>query len=126
MMWRKYLAISLVLVLCAIPVTGLTWAPAGKICEQGDLEGIWNVEVWAGDPSGNQRWDQCTLTIDADGFIAPQGTYTDFMGDMADVTGGQLTISADCVVEGTIDTSTGTLHVERGGIVENRLILDKQ
>lgn len=125
-MWRKCLVISLGLALCAIPVIGFTWEPAGKICEQEELEGVWDVEVWAGDASGNQYWDQCTLTIGPSGFIEAQGTYTDFMGTIADITGGQFTISADCVIQGTIETSNGPLNVERGGMIENRLILDKE
>jgi len=125
-MWRNFFIIISLLAFAMVPVAAFSWTSDSLTCEQQDLEGTWNVKVWAGDPSGNQQWDQCTLTIGADGFIEPQGTYTDFIGANADITGGQLTISSNCVIQGTIETSNGNLDVERGGIIADQLILDKQ
>jgi hypothetical protein len=125
-MWGKLVvAFLILLLLSAVFSTASAWESNLGSCEQTDLEGTWSVEIWAGDPSGNQYWDQCTLTVGQGGSIEA-GTYTNFMGQTADVTGGQLTISSDCVVQGTIETSSGSLDVERGGIIADQLILDKQ
>lgn len=125
-MWRNVSIIFAVLAFMLIPLTASSWTSNRTTCDQQGLEGTWDVEIWAGDPSGNQLWDKCTLTIGPSGFIEAQGTYTDCMGWTADITGGQLTISSDCVVQGTIETSIGSLPVERGGVVMDQLILDKQ
>jgi hypothetical protein len=117
-MGRKSLAISLTLVLGLIPAMTLAWTSPWIGCDQQNLEGTWSADVWAGDASGIQRWDKCTLTVDLAGVIQPAGTYTDTVGDSAEITGGQLTISAGCMIEGAIETSAGTVWVERGGIVE--------
>ena len=44
-----------------------------------------------------------------------------FCGDRT-VTGGQLTLTAGCVIEGYIETSAGTIYVERGGADQNGFI----
>ena len=118
-MCRRCLVIGIVAFfsLALLPVS--TWAN----CEQADLEGTWNVEVWGGCPSGTQCWDQCTLTIGADGTVAAVGTYIDCFGVSCQVTGGQLTLYPDCSIEGAIVTSSGTTQVGPGAIVADQLIL---
>ena len=39
------------------------------------------------------------------------------------ITGGQLTISSGCVIQGTIETSNGTLYVHNGAILDDKLVL---
>ena len=101
--------------LAFIVPTGSAWAE----CQ--DLQGTWDAEVWAGNASGTQHWDQCSLIIAPNGLIQPGGTYTDYLGESANVTGGQLTMNSECEIAGTIETSEGTIYVERGSIGEGRL-----
>jgi hypothetical protein len=122
-MWRKCLVISLILACFTMPGPGFTWESPWAPCQQQDLEGIWDAEVWAGDASGTQCWDQCTLSIDAGGLIASEGTYTTCMGETSSVIGGQLTMNGDCELAGTIETSECTIYVERGAIGGNQLFL---
>ena len=118
-MQRKYLMVSLVLTISFILLPVSTWA----LCEQADLEGTWNTEVWGGCPSGTQCWDQCTLTIGADGSIQAIGTNIDCFGVSSDILGGQLTVYPGGRIEGTIVTSSGSLQVGPGGIIGDRLVL---
>ena len=118
MMGQKSFVFSLILMVSVIPAIGLGWTSPWTPCEQQGLEGEWNVDVWAGDTSGSQSWDKCTLTVDSAGFVQAGGTYTNCLGESTEITGGQLIISAGCVIEGTIETSEGTVSVERGGIAE--------
>jgi len=118
-MLRKWVVIFLVLGVCVIPVTGFAWPSDHGTCDQQALEGTWNADVWTPDSSDTQAWDQCTLTIAPDGAVTAGGTYVDAFGTSSEVTGGHLTISSDCVIQGTIYTSNGTLNVERGGILQD-------
>lgn len=119
-MSRKLLMISWVLACSLILVSGSAWAT----CQ--DLEGTWNAEVWAGGAAGTQHWEQCTgLTIAPGGNITPGGTYTDALGDTLNITGGELSVNTECEIAGTIETSDGTISVERGSIGENGLFFDK-
>ncbi len=118
-MWRKSLIVALLLAFSVMLLSG----PAWTACP--DLEGTWSAEIWAGDPSGTQYWDQCVLmTVDSGGFIQAGGTYfTTRTGETSDVTGGQLTMNANCEIEGTIETSDGTVYVEHGAVAGDRLFL---
>ena len=118
-MWQRCLMITMVFCvsLALLPVS--TWA----LFTQTDLEGTWNTEVWGGCPSGTQCWDQCTLTIGADGTIQSGGTYIDCFGVNSQITGGQLTVYPGSRIQGTIVTSNGTLEVGPGAIVGDQLIL---
>lgn len=118
-MCRKFLVIGIVALigLAFLPVS--TWAISG----QADLEGTWNVEVWGGCPSGTQCWDECTLTIGADGTIEPGGTYIDCFGTSSQINGGQLIVSPSGEIEGSIVTSNGTVEVGPGGFIGENLVL---
>lgn len=114
---------SLMMVVAFCLTLCLLTSPAWAILDQQDLEGTWNTEVWGGSPSGNQCWDQCTLTIGADGTIQAAGTYTDCFGVNSEITGGQLTVYPGFRIEGTIVTSSATIHVGAGGIIGDKLVL---
>ena len=117
-MCRKSLIVALLLAFSVMLLSG----PAWTTCP--DFEGTWDSEIWAGDTSGAQYWDQCILTVDSGGFIQAEGTYfTTRTGETSDVTGGQLTMNANCEIEGTIETSNGTVYVERGAVAGDRLYL---
>ena len=118
-MGRKTLIVALVWACTVFFFTGSAWATCP------DIEGTWDAEVWAGNASGTQHWNQCTLTISPTGLIEPGGTYTDFIGETSDITGGQLTMNGDCEIQGTIETTSGTVSVQRGAISENKLFFDK-
>lgn len=123
-MWRKSFIVALVFAFGTIPLyPASAWISDWEMCEQQDLEGNWDAEVWAGDSSGNQFWDQCTLTVGPDGLIHAEGTYNNHIGESSDVTGGQLTINAECVIEGYIETSGGTVYVQHGAVDSDRLLL---
>ena len=121
-MWRRVLIIGMVFVFGLILVQ-----PTGAFdgideeflpCEQADLEGTWNVEVGAVDEFGSHTcWEPCNLTISATGSIEQGGTYNDCSGVSSDITGGQLTLSYGCVIEGYIETSNGTVTIGTGGVV---------
>lgn len=120
MMWRKFLIISVVLALSMVLLTQPGWA----ICEQQDLEGNWTVRV--GTPDGFGRhwcWADCNMTISSGGIIEQGGTHIDCLGVSSEITGGQLTISLDCGIEGTIITSNGTLSIATGAIVGDEIVL---
>ena len=59
------------------------------------------------------------------GDIEPGGTYTDCLGDTLDIIGGQLSMNSECEIAGIIETSDGTIYVERGSIGEGRLFFAK-
>ena len=119
-MWRKTLIICLFFSVGLILPSASVWAA----CDQGDLEGAWSVEVWGGSEGGINCWDLCTLTIGADGAIASGGIYTDCYGVDSNVTGGRLTMLPNCLIQGTIVTSTTTINVGPGAITgEGQLCL---
>ena len=118
-MWHKSLTILVVLFSTLMLFPGSSWA----LCDQADLEGTWDVEVWGGCPSGTQCWDQCTLTIASDGSIQAAGTYTDCFGATSNITGGQLAVYPGCEIQGTIITSNGTTEVGPGGFIGEKLVL---
>jgi hypothetical protein len=95
-------------------------------CEQVDLQGTWSVRVGAKDEFGNHLcWESCSLTVDALGIVEASGTYEDCSEVTSDIAGGELTISSGCVIEGTIETSNGTVNVATGAIVGNELVLGR-
>ena len=130
-MWRKSLIISMVFVFGMMLLTPCTWSDfeedQGFIpCEQVDLEGTWSVRVGAKDEVGNHLcWESCGLTVDALGVVEASGTYVDCSEVTSDITGGQLDLSSGCVIEGTIETSNGTVYVTTGAIVEDELVLGR-
>jgi len=133
-MWRKCFTISIVFVFAmSLAVIPSTWAAEGDEgptsfvpCEQADLQGTWSVRVGAKDESGNHLcWEPCTLSVDAAGVIHPNGSYEDCWGVVSDITGGALTLSSGCVIDGYIETSNGTVNVLTGALVENELVLGK-
>jgi hypothetical protein len=121
-MWRRYLIMVMVFVVSLFVLMGSTWA-----YEQQDLEGTWDVYVWTWSvacPFGNQCWDRCDLTIDSQGNVQPAGTYCYWLGGSAAVNGGALTVSGAGEIQGTIETSDGTLNVYGGAIERDELVLE--
>ena len=112
MMRRRCLIIGMAFAFGMILLAPSAWAT----CEQQDLEGTWNVEVWGGALPGGQCWDKCTLTISSGGNIQQAGTYIDCLGVSSQITGGYLTISSNCLIEGEIYTTNGTLYISSGAM----------
>ena len=121
-MGRKLLVALSMLVLCGIPLVAFSWTSDSISCQVQDLGGTWAVQVWGGDGPDGQCWDQCDLTVDADGIILA-GTYVDCLGGASNVIGGQLTVSSGCVIEGVIETESGLVDVANGGIIEDKMVL---
>jgi len=119
---RKWLAVLLVLLLCGTPLVAFTWTSDSVTCQVQDLAGTWAAEVWGGEGPDGQCWDQCELTVDADGIVLA-GTYVDCLGSASNVIGGQLTISPGCVIEGVLETDNGPVEVANGGIIEDVMVL---
>ena len=121
-MWRRFLIIGMVFVF-GLALSLPTWAFDGideefVPCTQADLEGTWTVEVGVKDELGNHVcWEVCNLTIGATGAVQQGGTYIDCLDVSSEVTGGQLTLSYGCVIQGCIETSNGTVTIGTGGVV---------
>jgi hypothetical protein len=121
-MWRRFLIIGMVFAFGLI-IAQPTWTFDGideafVPCDQADLEGTWSVEVGVKDEFGNHVcWEVCNLTISSTGAVQQGGTYIDCLDVSSEVTGGQLTLSHGCVIEGYIETSNGTVYIDTGGIV---------
>ena len=121
-MWRRFLIIGMVFAFGLI-LSQPTWAFDGideefVPCAQADLEGTWSVEVGVKDEFGSHVcWEVCDLTISSTGAVQQGGTYTDCLDVSSEVTGGQLTLSYGCVIEGYIETSNGTVTIGTGGVV---------
>ena len=112
-MLRNLLMVPVVLVLSLFLVTSSPWA-----CEQQDLEGTWLVVACNTNEMGDHCVEHGEVTVSAGGSIS--GTYVDCAGVSSQITGGQLSLSPDCVIEGSIQTASGTLNVETGAIVGDR------
>ena len=100
-----------------------TGVSRGQPPEQEDLKGTWPARVWAGTVQMRQCWVDCTLKIGRRGDIQPGFKCMPCIGKEETINGGQLTISADGMIEGTIETNRATWIIERGGIVDEELIL---
>jgi hypothetical protein len=117
-MFRKGIVVLVVLLFVA--ATGIAFAWVTQTCQQ-SIEGTWDAEIWNGEITGEQCWDQCDLTVASDGSILAVGSYADCGGQNYAITGGQLTISAGCVIEGVIETDGGPVDVANGGIIEDKM-----
>jgi hypothetical protein len=121
-MWGRFLIIGMVFAF-GLSLSQSTWAFDGideefVPCAQADLEGTWSVEVGVKDEFGNHVcWEVCNLMISSTGAVQPGGTYIDCLEVSSEVTGGQLSLSYGCVVEGYIETSNGTVTIDTGGVV---------
>lgn len=131
-MCQKSLIVGMVFVFSLVFLSPYTWAaegltPEGFVpCEQVDLQGTWSVRVGAKDASGNHLcWEPCSLTVGALGVVQAGGTYTDCSQIASDITGGELIISSGCVIEGCIETSSGTIYVATGAVVDDQLVLGR-
>ena len=91
--------------------------------DQEDLKGTWKAKVWAGTFEGQQCWVICTLEIGRRGDIQPGAKCMPCTGKEENINGGQLTMSSDGLIEGTIETNRGAWYIERGGIVNEELVL---
>ena len=121
-MWRIFWIIVMVFALSLGP----SQMPAGAGCEQAELEGTWSIDVdfSATNCLGDYSLHCFQVQIDANGVI--QNTGATILSDCESwtITGGQLNLLPTCVIEGYIQTSRGTLSVERGGTNgENTLVL---
>ena len=118
-MWQRLLIVTTVFVFGITFFCPSSGFAEGVACEQADLEGTWSVIVGAMDEFGNHVcWEECTLTLDVNGFIQPAGTYLDCSQATADITAGQLLISVGCLIEGTVETSNGSIHIDTGAVSE--------
>jgi hypothetical protein len=120
MMWQKVVMIGIVVAFSVVPLTASSWVS----CEQQDLEGTWDVSA-CGDTDcfGDHCLDCSQLQIGSDGIIQNTGATIETRCGTLTVTSGQLTLSSDCVITGTIETSSRTLFVDTGAIVGNDLSL---
>jgi hypothetical protein len=126
-MLRRLLVIASLLAFVVAPSIGSAWVSGWTPFSQQDLQGTWEVQVWGGCPSGTQCWNQCTLTISSDGSVQSGGIYTDCSGAGFEILGGQLSLSPDGDVVGTIEIDSQTLSIGPGAILEEgQLILSSE
>jgi len=137
MMGRRCLIMVMVFVMSLFVLMPSTWAKDGEdpdaawttgvsrglAYEQEDLKGTWTTKVWAGSVEGKQCWVICTIEIGRRGDLQPGARCMPCIGKEETINGGKLTISADGMIQGTIETNRGTWYIERGGIVDEELIL---
>lgn len=118
-MRRNLIIFLVILIAAATPAMGLAWVSENRTCQQQDIAGTWDVEVWGEAVEGIQCWHQCSLTIDPDGNV--QGTFMDCGGAASfNVSSGQLLIDAGCVIQGEIQLDDDTLiPLGPGGITED-------
>ena len=126
MMWRTCLIVGVLLAL--VSTAGSAWAFGGASpCQQSELQGTWDIHIGVGgtDCPGDYSLEGLQVQIDANGMIQATGATLQSRCGSQTVTGGQLTLLSTCVIEGSIETSAGTLNVERGGTAgEGKLVLD--
>lgn len=118
-MWRKILAVAAMVAFIIIPSTGSTWVSVWETCQQTDLEGTWTIVISINDADcpGNSALRSTQVEIDSDGVIRNTGATIENMCRTSIITGGQLALMADCIIEGHIETSDGTLDVAQGGTI---------
>jgi hypothetical protein len=128
-MQQRFLMAITVFICSIIFVGASTWAAEESVpmsCEQSDLAGTWSVRVGAKDEFGDHLcWESCDLIIDSAGIIEQAGTFIDCLEVASDITGGQLTLFSDCVIEGYIETSNSTVYILTGAIFDNELALGR-
>jgi len=107
-----------------VAATGSAFGWVKETCQQ-SIDGTWDVEIWGGETAGEQCWGQCSLTVSSNGTIVPGGSYVDCTGQGSSITGGQLSISTGCVIEGVIETDGGSLTVVNGGILGDKIYFGK-
>ena len=127
-MWRRLLTVGILSIAVAIGLSGstavaeLNWTP----CEQWELEGTWDVFIATDGVNcpGEAAMTCQQLQVDANGWILNSPVLESQCGEEV-ITGGQLLFTPSCVVEGYIETASGTISVERGGDNgDGSLILD--
>ena len=117
---RRCLIVSMVLVCSMIVFSGSVWAD----CQQQDLEGTWPALVCGPEACfGDNCLQRCQVQLDADGVIVSTGATIDTECGSWTITGGQLLMFSGCVIQGTVETSNGTLYVYNGAIRDDKLIL---
>lgn len=128
-MWRRFLfvgTLSMILSCALFSSTTdarLNWAP----CQQWELEGVWDVTVFTPtkceDCSGESAIKFRRLEIDSAGWIRNRPVIKGEWQKRR-IRGGRLFFTPACEIEGYIETSRGTMRVERGGIAGDSLVLD--
>ena len=118
-MWRRVVVTGMAFSLTMILFSASAWA----ICVQEDLEGTWSARVSTRNSEEKQCFEACTIQIGPDGMIEKAGKYVTDDAESAEIVGGKLTITSGCVIEGMIETSKRTIYIDRGGIVDNELVL---
>ncbi|OEU80524.1 MAG: hypothetical protein BA873_00610 [Desulfobulbaceae bacterium C00003063] len=125
-MWRICIVLALTMTILGVSTTGTCDQKSLKgkciwnhdylerpgICEQEDLEGTWSIRLGTTDAFGHHCWEECEVRIKSGRIV--RGTYVDHMGGRSRITGGRLTISSGCEINGVIRVSNETLYVETG------------
>jgi hypothetical protein len=101
------LAIILVFVFVFVPISSYTWAQ----CAQEDLKGTWRIYVIGEDPTGVSFWIRSKLIVRANGNIRSGTAAYDNTGRKLPVSGGNLTVGANCIVKGTIKAVNNQLVI---------------
>lgn len=115
-MGKKFLIMSIALF---FSLTMLS-APARAGCMQEDLLGTWNGEIWYPRDTAKENWSQFTISIDSSGNIK-KGLMTYPSGKRSVITGGQLKVDAECVIQGTVEVGTEIIQISHGGINTDNL-----
>ena len=117
-MFRKGIIVFAIVVMAVTAGTAFGWVK--DTCQQ-TIDGTWDVKIWGGESIGDQCWGQCSLVVASDGSITATGSFTDCLDQSSSITGGHLTISDGCVIEGVISTESGDINVVNGGIIGNTI-----
>jgi hypothetical protein len=127
-MLRKLLVVGSLLVAFGMAPSPVgSWVTNWTPCQQSELAGTWHIYVAAAAQQcpGDYSLECRMVEINSTGVIQNTGATIESGCETWTITGGQLTLTAGCIVEGSIETSKGTLYVERGGFHEDgALIVD--
>jgi hypothetical protein len=116
------LAIILVFVFVFVPISSYTWAA----CAQENLKGTWRIYVIGEDGTGDSFWIRGKLIVRANGNIRSGTAGYDNTGTKLTLSGGKLTVGANCIVKGTIEAAGGlfVITVEHAALSREKTHMD--